>query len=150
MQKNEHLSPWECSFAKEDKNKCKPGRKPKSDQEYFEILCLCILQAGLSWGMIRRNWPKIRKGFYGFDINKLSKTRMNELIKRPGVYKNKNKVNAIIINAREFQMIRQDFGGFSKFLKNLNDKEAIKQLTKQFKHLGEYSAEYYLHSVGYL
>lgn len=100
--------------------------------------------------MIRRNWPKIRKGFYGFDINKLSKTRMNELIKRPGVYKNKNKVNAIIINAREFQMIRQDFGGFSKFLKNLNDKEAIKQLTKQFKHLGEYSAEYYLHSVGYL
>ena len=148
----EHKAPWECTYAKEDKSKCKPGNKPKFDQKYFEILCLYILQAGLNWGMVRKNWPKIKQGFYGFNINKLSRATMNELIKRPGVYNNKNKVEAIVANAKEFQKIKQDFGAFSNFLKSLKrlkDKEAIKQLTKQFKHIGEYTAEYYLHCVGY-
>jgi 3-methyladenine DNA glycosylase Tag len=43
----EHKALWECTFAKEEKSKCKPRDEPKSDQEYFEILCLCVLQAGL-------------------------------------------------------------------------------------------------------
>jgi len=148
----EHKAPWECTYAKEDKSKCKPGNKPKFDQEYFEILCLCILQTGLNWSMVRKSWPKIKQGFYGFNINKLSRATLNELIERPGVYNNKNKVEAIVANAKEFQKIKQDFGAFLNFLKSLKrlkDKEAIRQLTKQFKYIGEYTAEYYLHCVGY-
>jgi 3-methyladenine DNA glycosylase Tag len=49
----EHRAPWECTYAKEDKNKCKPGKQPKSDKEYFEVLCLCILQAGLRVVQVR-------------------------------------------------------------------------------------------------
>jgi DNA-3-methyladenine glycosylase I len=148
----EHKAPWECTFAKEEKSKCKPGDKPKSDQEYFEILCLCVLQAGLNWRAVRRNWLRVREGFHGFDIDKLSKATIAELIKRPGVYNNEKKVEAIIANAKKFQEIRQNFGSFSNFLKSLKwlkDKDAIKQITKQFKHVGEYTAEYYLHSIGY-
>jgi hypothetical protein len=48
----EHTAPWECMYAKEDKSKCKPGKKPKFDKEYFEILCLCILQSGLIYSGI--------------------------------------------------------------------------------------------------
>lgn len=152
MGKNEHRAPWGCIFAKEDKSKCKPGKIPKSDQEYFEALCLCVLQAGLSWGMIRKNWSKIKKGFYAFDITKLSKVTMSELIKRPGVYNNKKKVKAIIANANEFQKIKREFGAFPNFLislKKLKDKEAIERLTQRFKHVGEYTGEYYLHCIGY-
>jgi 3-methyladenine DNA glycosylase Tag len=54
--RREHRAPWECAFAEEDKNKCKPGISPESDPEYFENLYLCILQAGLGWEMIRENW----------------------------------------------------------------------------------------------
>lgn len=103
--------------------------------------------------MVRKNWPGIRRGFYNFDIDKLSRKTAEELIKRHGVYKNENKVKAIIENAREFQRIKIDFGDFSEFLESLKrgkNKEAIKQLTKRFKHFGEYTSEYYLHSVGYL
>jgi DNA-3-methyladenine glycosylase I len=95
---------------------------------------------------------KVREGFYGFDIDKLSKATIAELVKRPGVYNNEKKVEAIIANARKFQEIRQNFGSFSNFLKSLKrlkDRDAIKQITKQFKHVGEYTAEYYLHSIGY-
>ena len=35
MTKKEHKSPWECTYAKEDKSKGKPGNKPKSNQRYF-------------------------------------------------------------------------------------------------------------------
>jgi DNA-3-methyladenine glycosylase I len=149
----EHKAPWECTFAKEERSKCKPGNKPKSDQEYFEILCLCVLQAGLNWKAVRKNWEKIKQGFYDFDIRKLSEATVDELIKRPGVYKNKKKVEAIIANAKRFEEIKQNFGSFSNFLKSLKrlkDKDVIAKITKQFKHVGRYTAEYYLHSVGYL
>jgi DNA-3-methyladenine glycosylase I len=149
--RRQHRAPWECTFAKEDKSKCKPGISPKSDQEYFEILCLCILQAGLSWGMIRKNWTKFKQGFYDFNIEKLAKAKKDELFHRDGVIKNKVKVEAIINNAKKFQKIREDKGSFSKFLKllkRLGGEEAIKLLIQTLAHIGKYSAEYYLHSIG--
>lgn len=154
MNKNsrEHKAPWECTYAKENESKCKPGTPPKADQEYFEILCLCILQAGLGWGMVRKNWSKFKRGFYGFNIQRLANAKIDELLKRDGVIKNKNKVKAIINNAKEFQNIKQDKNSFSNFLKSLKemrDKEAIKILTQKFTHVGGYTAEYYLHSMGY-
>lgn len=147
-----HRAPWECTYAKEEKSKCKPGKKPKSDQEYFEILCLCILQAGLNWGMIRKNWQKYKKGFYNFNVSKLAKTQTAELMKNPNVIKNSKKVKGIIYNAKEFQKIKKECGSFSNFLKSLKkmqDEELFKLLIKQFKHVGSYTAEYYLHCVGY-
>jgi DNA-3-methyladenine glycosylase I len=148
----EHHAPWECTYAKEEKNKCKPGKKPKSNQEYFEILCLCILQAGLNWGVIRKNWEKYKNGFFDFNINKLAKSQAKELLKNPNVIKNDKKVESIIYNAKEFQKIKKEYGSFDNFLKSLKlikNKEVFKLLTKRFKHLGIYTAEYYLHSVGY-
>jgi DNA-3-methyladenine glycosylase I len=149
---NEHQAPWGCIYAKEDKSICKPGKSPRSDQKYFEILCLCLLQAGLSWGSIRKHWQKYREGFFGFDIHRLSKARTRVLLKDPHVIKNRNKVEAIIYNAREFAKTRRKFGSFSKFLKSLReleDQELLKLLTKRFKYIGSYTAEYFLHSVGY-
>jgi len=150
--RREHRAPWECTFAKEDKNKCKPGVPPKSDQEYFEVLCLCILQAGLGWGMVRKNWTKFKRGFYGFNIERLAKAKRDGLLKRDGAIKNKIKIEAIINNAKKFQNIKEDKGSFLKFLKILKrneDNETIKILTQTFNHMGKYTAEYYLHSVGY-
>lgn len=149
---SQHQAPWECVYAKEDKSDCRPGRKPRSDQEYFEILCSCILQAGLNWGVIRGNWKKYRKGFRGFSINRLFKAQSEELLKDPNVLKNTNKVEAIQYNAKEFRRIKKEYGSFSNFLRSLKgkpDKELIILLTKRFKHVGSYTAEYYLHSVGY-
>ena len=154
MNKNskEHKAPWECTFAKEDKSKCMPGTPPKSDQEYFEILCLCILQAGLNWGMVRKNWHKFKRGFYDFNIQTLANAKIYELLKRDGVLRNENKVKAIINNAKEFESIKQNKGSFSNLLKSLKgmeNKKANKKLIHQFSHMGEYSVEYYLHSVGH-
>lgn len=148
----EHKAPWQCTYAKEDRSKCKAGDIPKSDQEYFEILCLCILQAGLSWRMVRKNWQKYRKGFYNFNINQLVEIQPDDLMKNPNVIRNAKKVKAIIYDAKEFQKIKKEYGSFSNFLeslKQIKDQEVFKLLTKKFEHLGSYTAEYYLHCVGY-
>jgi DNA-3-methyladenine glycosylase I len=74
------------------------------------------------------------------------------LLKDPHVIKNSKKVEAIIHNAKEFQKIRREFGSFLNFLKIHNPprrEELYKLLSKKFKHIGVYTAEYYLHSVGY-
>jgi len=148
----QHQAPWECIYRKEEKSDCKPGKRPKSDQKYFEILCLCLLQAGLNWGSIRKHWKKYKEGFYRFDIYRLSRMRANVLLKGPHVIKNNRKVEAVIHNAKEFQKIRREFGSFFHFLKTLNPlrrEELFKLLLKRFIHIGAYTVKYYLHSVGY-
>lgn len=150
--KREHTAPWECSLAKEEKSKCRPGSVPKSDRGYFEILSLCVLQAGLGWGMIRKNWKRYKRGFLNFDIKKLAKAEIDDLLKKKGIIKNRKKIMAILENAKEFEKIKIEHGSFSDFLSSLNeedDDEIIAKLTQRFSHLGTYSAEYFLHSVGY-
>ncbi len=148
----QHQAPWECIYRKEERSDCKPGKRPRSDQKYFEILCLCLLQAGLNWGSIRKHWKKYKEGFCRFDIDRLSRARASVLLKDPHVIKNSKKVEAIIHNAKEFQKIGREFGSFFNFLKTLTPprrEELFKLLSKKFKHIGAYTVEYYLHSVGY-
>ena len=147
-----HKAPWQCTFAAEEESKCKPGLPPKSDQEYFEVLSLCILQAGLNWAMIRKIWPKLKQGFCRFEIDALVELKVAKILENPNVIKNKKKIEAIINNAKEFKKIESEYGSFENCLKNLKkipEKKAIKFLTQRFAHLGEYSAEYFLHSIGY-
>jgi DNA-3-methyladenine glycosylase I len=148
----QHQAPWECIYRKEEKSDCRPGMRPRSDQKYFEILCLCLLQAGLSWGSIRKHWQKYKEGFYGFDIRQLSRAQTKELFKDPRVIKNRKKIEAIIYNAREFEKIKREYGSFSNLLNSFkkSEKEELPDaLTKKFKHIGPYTTEYFLHSVGY-
>jgi DNA-3-methyladenine glycosylase I len=147
-----HQAPWECIYRKEEKSDCEPGKRPRTDQKYFEILCLCLLQAGLGWGSVRKYWQKYKEGFHGFDIRQLSRAQTKELFKDPRVIKNRKKIEAIIYNARGFEKIKREFGSFSNFLRSLRksgDKELLKALANKFKHVGPYTTKYFLHSVGY-
>lgn len=149
---HQHRAPWDCVYAKDDENECQPGKMPSSDQEYFEVLCLCLLQTGLNWGSIRKHWPRYREGFLGFDIGKLSRARAEELIERPGVIKNSRKLEAIIHNAREFEAIGREYGSahaFLESLKPLTEQEQLRSLAKRFKQVGPETADYFLHSVGF-
>jgi DNA-3-methyladenine glycosylase I len=147
-----HSAPWECVLSKEEEGECRAGARPASDRGYFEILCLCMLQAGLNWGSIRKHWPKYREGFHGFDIGRLSRSTPDELLARAGVIKNARKVEAVIHNAKEFESIAVEHGSLAAFLKTLKpltEPEQVKALTRRFKQVGPETAEYFLHSVGF-
>jgi hypothetical protein len=46
--RNEHRAPWDCVYAKDEDEGCEAGEAPGSDQGYFEVLSLCLIQAGLN------------------------------------------------------------------------------------------------------
>ena len=147
-----HGAPWDCVLSKEEEGECRAGARPGSEREYFEILCLCMLQAGLNWASIRKHWPKYREGFHGFRVEELSRSTPDELLARPGVIRNARKVEAVIHNAREFERIRAEHGSFADFLETLKplpEPEQVKSLTKRFKQVGPETADYFLHSVGF-
>ena len=105
----------------------------------------------MNWGIVRKNWRKYRKGFYNFKIDRLARVQSKELMKQPNAIRNFKKIKGIICNAKEFQKIKKEHCSFSNFLKSLKqveDKEVSKSLMRRFRHVGEYTAEYYLHCIG--
>lgn len=154
MRKKYHFAPWECKFPKEDWNTCRPGKKPKTDDEYFEILCLMIFQSGFNWRVVREKWKDLKKIFKGFkveDVARLTSKQQQALLKNPKMIKNKRKIEAVMANAKIFLEIIKEFGSFEDYLKNLRtlrEKEKIKEIKKLFSGIDDYSAEFFLHSVG--
>ena len=147
-----HSAPWDCVLSKEEEGECRAGSRPASDQEHFEILCLCLIQAGLNWASIRKHWPKYREGFHGFDLKKLARADADEVLAREGVIRNRRKVEAVVHNAREFEAIAAEHGSFGAFLETLKplaEAERVKALTRRFKQVGPETADYFLHSVGF-
>lgn len=147
-----HGAPWDCVLSKEEEGECRAGTRPASEQEYFEILCLCLIQAGLNWASIRKHWPKYREGFHGFRIGELARADVEELLARPGVIRNRRKVEAVVHNAGEFETLAREYGSFDAFLatlKPLAEAERVKSLTRRFKQVGPETADYFLHSVGF-
>ena len=144
-----HRAPWECTFAKEQRSRCLPGKKLRTDQQYFEVLCLCILQAGLSWASVRSSWPRYRSAFFNFEFAKLAHATPAALLRRPGALRNPKKVAALVANAKEFERIRAEHGTFARYLRTVGSgKDACTFLQEHFSHVGPYTAEFYLHSVG--
>ena len=149
---DEHSSPWDCVLAKDEEGGCLPGSRPETDQQYFEILCLCLLQAGLNWSSIRKHWPRYRKGFLGFDPRKLAKARPEALLESPDVIRNPRKLVAVVHNAWEFQSIAEEHSSFAAYLETLrmlDERAQLKALAKHFKHVGPETADYFLHAVGF-
>src|SRR5207249_8945499 len=52
-------------------------------------------------------------------------------------------------NAQEFERFRADHGTFARYLRTVkSEKDACTMLQERFRHVGPYTAEFYLHCVG--
>jgi len=90
--------------------------RPPNDDAYLENMTRVIFIAGLSWKMIDKKWPNFRKAFKNFSIDKVagfSDDDVEQLMKNPGIVRNRAKIMATINNARQFQSIKREFGSFS-------------------------------------
>jgi 3-methyladenine DNA glycosylase Tag len=131
------------------------GRRPASDDVYFENMCRIIFQAGLNWAVIEKKWPTIKQAFASFSIDKVARFNdvdLERLMKDEGIIRNRGKIQAVILNARQFQEICKLFGSFQKYLDSIdkinNYANVVKELTGKFKWLEPSSATMYLSTVG--
>ena len=89
------------------------------DQKLFEFLILEGAQAGLSWEIILRKREGYRSAFSGFDPRKVAKfdaKKVEQLLTRPDIIRNRLKINAAIQNAKLFLAVQKEFGSFDAYV----------------------------------
>lgn len=93
---------------------------PVHDEKmWFELLILEGAQAGLSWDTILRKRARYHEVFDGFDPAKVAeydKKKMRELLRDPGIIRNKLKIAATIGNAQAFLKVQEEFGSFDAYV----------------------------------
>ena len=89
------------------------------DRLLFEFLTLEAAQAGLSWATILNKREGYRKAFDNFDIEKVAgydEAKIAALLDNPDIVRNKLKVNATVVNARQIIETQKEFGSFDQYI----------------------------------
>ncbi len=89
------------------------------DRELFAKLVLDGFQAGLSWQVILNKRARFLEVFDGFDPERMARydrKKIAQLLKDPGIVRNRQKVGAAVSNARAFLEFTTREGGFGPFL----------------------------------
>jgi len=89
------------------------------DRRLFEFLILEGAQAGLSWETILNKRENYRQALDGFDAQKISryaKPKVRELLRNPGIVRNRLKIASTISNAQAFLAVRGEFGSFDAYI----------------------------------
>jgi DNA-3-methyladenine glycosylase I len=95
------------------------GRPVHDDRKHFEMLLLEAAQAGLTWDMILRRREGYRQAFAGFDPDRVARftSKMKvQLLRNPGIIRNRLKIDAAVTNARAFVAVQQEFGSFDRYV----------------------------------
>ena len=89
------------------------------DRELFGKLVLDGFQAGLSWSIILNKRARFLEVFDGFDPERMARydrRRIAQLLKDPGIVRNRQKIEAAVKNAKAFLEFREKEGSFDTFL----------------------------------
>jgi len=143
-----------------------PLHGPYHDGEYgfpaedeavlFERLVLEINQAGLSWQTILQKRPAFRAAFAGFEVDRVAgfgEPEIARLLADPGIVRNRQKIAAVIDNARRIQQLRASHGSFRAWLEAHHPRPAAEwtRLFRQtFRFTGGLIVGEFLMSLGYL
>lgn len=152
---------WYCDAASGDPlhgsyHDTEYGFPKTNERALFELLCLEIFQAGLSWALVLKKRPTTYEAFEHFDVDTVAgygEADIERLLGDPGIIRNRLKVTSIIHNANVVQGLRATHGGFSKWLDAHHPRELdawVKLFRKTFKFTGPEVVNEFLMSTGYL
>ncbi len=131
------------------------GFPQRDDAVLLERLALEIMQAGLSWEIVLKRRPAMRRAFLGFDVARVAAMDARDqerLLADPGVIRNRRKIAAVIENARRI-LAFAPAGGFAGWLDfhHPRDKPAwVKLFRETFVFTGGEIVGEFLMSLGYL
>jgi DNA-3-methyladenine glycosylase I len=103
------------------------------DGRLFEFLILEGAQAGLSWLTILKKRENYRLALDGFDPRKIAEydsAKIQNLLKNPGIVRNRLKLDATVTNARAFLKVQREFGSFDKYIWQFVDGRPIRNRWK--------------------
>jgi DNA-3-methyladenine glycosylase I len=89
------------------------------DRLLFEMLNLEGAQAGLSWLTVLKKRANYKRLFDDFDAKKVARydaRRKAALLKDEGIVRNRQKVDAVVGNAKAFLEVQREFGSFDRYI----------------------------------
>ena len=95
------------------------GVPAHEDRRLFEFLILEGAQAGLSWEMVLNKRENYRAAFDGFDVRVVAgygKRKIAELLKNPGIVRNRLKITSAVKNAQALLRVQDEFGSFDRYV----------------------------------
>jgi DNA-3-methyladenine glycosylase I len=126
----EHQQPVRCSWAQSDLmiryHDEEWGVPVHDDRTLFEFLVLEGAQAGLSWETILNKRENYRAAFDGFDAERIAgygRNRIAQLLKNPGIVRNRLKVASAVRNAQALLLVQKEFGSFDRYVWQFVDGE---------------------------
>src|SRR5712691_8145158 len=143
-----------------------PLHGPYHDREYgfpaadesvlFERLTLEINQAGLSWLTVLRKRAAFRAAFADFAVDRVAAfddSDIARLLGDAGIVRNRQKIDAVIANARRIQELRRSHGSFHRWLEAHHPRppaEWTRLFRQNFRFTGGLIVGEFLMSLGYL
>ena len=95
------------------------GVPEHDDKALFELVVLEGAQAGLSWRTILHRREGYRRAFQGFDpavVAEYTPEKVDELLKDPGIIRNRRKVESAVRNAGAFLRVQEEYGSFDEYV----------------------------------
>ena len=95
------------------------GVPAHDDRRLFEFLILEGAQAGLSWSTILNKRENYRRAFAAFDpeqVASFDRRKTQQLLRDPGIVRNKLKIASAIENANAFLLVQEEFGTFDAYI----------------------------------
>ncbi len=120
------------------------GVPAHEDRRLFEMLILEGAQAGLSWITILKKREAYRQAFDDFDPQKVSnysEDRIRQLLKNPGIVRNRLKIQAAVHNAKAFLRVIAEFGSFDKYIWQFVGHRPIQNHRKRLQDIPSQTAE---------
>jgi DNA-3-methyladenine glycosylase I len=137
MQKSDNAQPVRCPWASGELSiryhDEEWGVPVHDDRALFEFLILEGAQAGLSWNTILNKRDNYRKAFAGFDPRKVARydrRKVEQLLRDPGIVRNKLKIASTVANAKVFLAVQKEFGSFDRYIWQFVEGKARQNLPK--------------------
>jgi hypothetical protein len=120
--------------------------------DYLEVMSMAIFQAGIRWAMIDAKWPDFKKAFKGFDpqvVALFTAADIDRLASDPRLVRSKNKVEAVVLNARRMVDLNNMHGSFGNYLHSFETYDQLAaDVKRNFKFMGDLNVYYFLFRVG--
>lgn len=118
---------------------------------YLEAMTKSVFQSGMSYAVVEKKWPGIRRAFADFDpraVAELTDGDVDRIASDPTVIRNRRKIQATIGNAAVLLDLDEHHRGFRGYLRSHDDFDAlVKDLRKQFTFLGDSGCYHFLWTV---
>jgi DNA-3-methyladenine glycosylase I len=108
------------------------------DRTLFEFLILEGAQAGLSWNTILNKRENYRKAFSQFNPQKVARydrRKMEQLLRDPGIVRNKLKIASAVANAKALLAVQKEFGSFDRYIWQFVDGKPRRNSPESLQHV---------------